>query len=123
MFDCKPFKWCFLVLVYLLVFGSGQAQDDLSPERKSSDKSQQPRGGTQDLQKVIQNPVSTLISVPVQNNSNFGVGPFDRTQNILKIQPVIPVSTPLSTEFFCVFCCAFAEGAGCITFSCGIRLG
>ena len=44
-----------------------------------------------DLQKAVQNPVASLISVPLQNNSNFGIGPFDRIQNVLNIQPVIPV--------------------------------
>jgi hypothetical protein len=48
-------------------------------------------GGAGDLQKATQNPVASLISVPVQNNSNFGIGPFDRTQNVLNIQPVIPI--------------------------------
>jgi len=43
-----------------------------------------------DLQKATQNPISSLISVPLQNNTNFGVGPLDRTQNVLNIQPVIP---------------------------------
>jgi hypothetical protein len=47
-------------------------------------------GGGADLQKATQNPVSSLISVPVQNNDNFGIGPFNRTQNVLNIQPVIP---------------------------------
>jgi hypothetical protein len=46
---------------------------------------------TQSLQKATQNPVANLISVPLQNNSNFGVGPYDRTQDVLNIQPVIPV--------------------------------
>jgi len=46
---------------------------------------------TGSLQKAVQNPVSSLISVPIQNNSNFGVEPFDRTQDVLNIQPVIPV--------------------------------
>jgi hypothetical protein len=46
---------------------------------------------TGSLQKAVQNPVSSLISVPIQNNSNFGVQPFDRTQDVLNIQPVIPV--------------------------------
>ena len=32
-----------------------------------------------------------MISVPLQNNSNFGIGPYDRIQNVLNIQPVIPV--------------------------------
>ena len=43
------------------------------------------------LQKATQNPVANLISVPVQNNSNFGFGPLDRTQDVLNIQPVIPL--------------------------------
>ena len=46
---------------------------------------------TGDLQKATQNPISSLISVPLQNNSNFDTGPLDRTQNVLNIQPVIPV--------------------------------
>ena len=29
--------------------------------------------------------------VPVQNNSNFNIGPYHRTQDVLNIQPVIPV--------------------------------
>jgi hypothetical protein len=44
------------------------------------------------LQKAVQNPVASLISVPLQNNTNFGIGPYDRTQDVLNIQPVIPVS-------------------------------
>ena len=46
---------------------------------------------TADLQKATQNPVASLVSVPLQNNSNFGIGPFDRNQNVLNIQPVIPI--------------------------------
>ena len=33
-----------------------------------------------------------LISVPIQNNTNFGIGPFGRNQNVLNIQPVVPVN-------------------------------
>jgi len=47
--------------------------------------------GTQDLAKASQNPVSDLISLPLQNNTNFGVGPGDDVQNVLNIQPVIPL--------------------------------
>lgn len=43
------------------------------------------------LQKAVQNPVASLISVPLQNNTNFGIGPYNRTQDVLNIQPVIPV--------------------------------
>jgi hypothetical protein len=45
---------------------------------------------TTSLAKATQNPVASLISVPFQNNSNFGVGPYNRTQDVLNIQPVIP---------------------------------
>ncbi|MGB5236100.1 MAG: hypothetical protein WBM43_01205 [Flavobacteriaceae bacterium] len=44
------------------------------------------------LAKKAQNPIANMISVPIQNNTNFGLGPFDRNQNVLNIQPVIPVS-------------------------------
>ena len=43
-----------------------------------------------ELQKAVQNPVANLISVPLQNNTNFAVGPYNRTQDVLNIQPVIP---------------------------------
>jgi hypothetical protein len=45
----------------------------------------------EELAKLAQNPVGNLISVPFQNNTNYHVGPQDRTQNILNIQPVIPI--------------------------------
>ena len=46
----------------------------------------------EELAKLAQNPVGNLISVPFQNNSNLNSGPDKRTQNILNIQPVIPIS-------------------------------
>ncbi|MBK8890286.1 MAG: neuromedin U [Dechloromonas sp.] len=46
----------------------------------------------EELAKLAQNPVGNLISVPFQNNTNLNVGPDKRTQNILNIQPVIPIS-------------------------------
>jgi hypothetical protein len=46
---------------------------------------------TSELQKQTQNPVSNLISVPFQNNVNFPVGQYSRVQDVLNIQPVIPV--------------------------------
>jgi hypothetical protein len=44
-----------------------------------------------ELAKKLQNPIADLISIPFQNNVNFGYGPNDNTQNILNIQPVIPI--------------------------------
>ena len=47
---------------------------------------------TEELRKAAQNPVASLISVPIQENWNFKIDPNNRTQNILNIQPVIPAS-------------------------------
>ena len=45
----------------------------------------------EELAKKTQNPVADLISVPFQNNLNFGLGPHNRAQNILNVQPVVPI--------------------------------
>lgn len=45
----------------------------------------------EELAKAAQNPVANLISVPFQNNTNYNAGPQSGTQNILNIQPVIPI--------------------------------
>jgi len=44
-----------------------------------------------DLREQSQNPIANLISVPFQNNTNFGVGHLNNTQNVHNIQPVIPI--------------------------------
>lgn len=62
----------------------------LAPEAQAAPAPTPAAEDTQALAKATQNPVANLISVPLQNNSNFGVGPFNRTQDILNIQPVIP---------------------------------
>src|SRR5215831_11975185 len=45
----------------------------------------------EELAKLAQNPVGNLISLPFQNNTNLNYGPLKKTQNILNIQPVIPI--------------------------------
>lgn len=42
------------------------------------------------LAKAAQNPLASMISLPFQNNTNFGLGSYGRTQNVLNIQPVYP---------------------------------
>lgn len=46
---------------------------------------------TAELAKASQNPVSSLISVPFENNTYFNAGPADATINTLTIKPVIPI--------------------------------
>lgn len=49
------------------------------------------REPSEDLQKASQNPIADLVSVPFQSNTNFNAGPFDRTQEVFNIQPVVPM--------------------------------
>ena len=50
-----------------------------------------------DLAKAAQNPIASMISLPIQYNANLNAGPGDRTQHVLNIQPVIPIS--LNTDW------------------------
>lgn len=56
-----------------------------APEASGSDES------ATDLAKKLQNPVGDVYSIPFQNNTNFNAGPHGGTQDILNIQPVIPI--------------------------------
>jgi hypothetical protein len=47
---------------------------------------------TAELAKELQNPVASLISVPIQNNWDFGIGPADAMRDTANVQPVIPLS-------------------------------
>ena len=71
----NPLRRC--AVVALTVLAVPPAQAELSEE---------------ELAKLAQNPVGNLISVPFQNNTNLNFGPERGTQNILNIQPVVPIS-------------------------------
>ncbi len=45
-----------------------------------------------ELAQQAANPIADLMSVPFQNNTDFGLGEFNRTRNVLNIQPVIPLA-------------------------------
>ena len=77
-----------LLLLALFVCSCVSAQQNLSSDAQNSNQS---GNATEALQKATQNPVANLISVPLQNNTSLGIGPFDRNQNVLNIQPVIPI--------------------------------
>jgi hypothetical protein len=61
----------------------GLAQVSEPQERRSQD--------ARDLAKKSQNPIADLISLPLQNNTYFGIDPADKSANVLNIQPVVPV--------------------------------
>ncbi len=62
-------------LAIVILAGSVVAQEKSSASSEAEEA----------LQKAVQNPVASLISVPLQNNTGFDIGTFDRTQNVLNI--------------------------------------
>jgi hypothetical protein len=90
-------RLCLRRLVVLLAMAvsmfSAAAQDTpVGTTGKTPAATAQPAANdTAALAKATQNPVASLISVPLQNNSNFGIGPYNRTGDIFNIQPVIPM--------------------------------
>ncbi len=80
----------FALLLGVPVFA--QDKPDPAAEQKPADDQTAPSAtNTEGLAKAAQNPVASLISFPLQNNTGFGIGPYGRAQNVLNIQPVIPI--------------------------------
>lgn len=90
-------KAAFFLCALLLALASlARPQDNgTQPAKATPKETKEPEGATsaatEALQKATQNPVASLISVPVQNNLNFGVNPGYRNQDVLNIQPVVPI--------------------------------
>lgn len=78
----KKLKW----LIFFTVIIGGFTVSLFSQVTKSQ---QDP---ARELALKLSNPVANLISVPFQNNYDWGIGLNDGTKYLLNIQPVIPVS-------------------------------
>lgn len=66
--------------------GGGEGADAYEPAEGSA------TADSETLAKAVQNPVAKMVSVPFQNNFNFGIGPNNAMQYVLNFQPVIPFS-------------------------------
>src|SRR6266404_3282192 len=63
---------------------NGQTSASLGPEEEKAKEAE--------LAKKLQNPVANLISVPIQNNWDFGIGSANAMRYTANVQPVIPFS-------------------------------
>lgn len=61
-------------------------------EKPAGEKPASGGASDEELNKQSQNPIANLISLPLQNNTNFNVGTGDKTTNVLNVQPVVPFS-------------------------------
>ncbi|MFL6354500.1 MAG: neuromedin U [Bryobacteraceae bacterium] len=70
---------------------TNQGAQETPEEAKKEAQKPDTKASAGDLAKAVQNPVASLISVPVQNLTDFNVGPYKRDRNtVLQFQPVIP---------------------------------
>jgi hypothetical protein len=93
---------CFLAVLVLLGTSAAFAQEadqdfkkeqDQETPQQQKQEAQKPdtKASAGDLAKAVQNPVASLISVPLQNFTDFNIGPFDRDRNtVIQFQPVVP---------------------------------
>ncbi|MBO9572478.1 MAG: hypothetical protein J7497_09750 [Chitinophagaceae bacterium] len=51
---------------------------------------EKPSANAQELADKLSNPVASMISVPFQNNTDWGIGEYKGSKNTLNFQPVIP---------------------------------
>lgn len=59
---------------------------------RAAEMSDDEKAKAAELAKKLQNPIASLISVPIQNNWDFSIGPKDAMKYTVNIQPVIPFS-------------------------------
>ncbi len=84
----RVLRLLFLLMVACPLRGQDSQSNDKQPTAQNTVS---PAEDSDALRKAAQNPVASLISVPIQENWNFGIQPGDRVQNVLNIQPVVPV--------------------------------
>ena len=52
---------------------------------------EKPGASAQELADKLSNPVANLISVPLQSNLDYGIGPYNGSKYTINFQPVIPI--------------------------------
>ena len=87
-------KSIFVMSACIIVCGTVLAADTpkTAPATTDSGQAKPASDSATELAKKTQNPVADLITLSFQNNTYFETGPDGKTQNVLLVQPVIPMS-------------------------------
>ena len=91
------FCCCLIALCFALATGaSGQhtAVEDTAEDEAVAPvpEAAQDEAELAELARKTQNPISSMISLPFENNWNLTNGQNDATQYVLQVQPVVPIS-------------------------------
>ncbi len=62
----------------------------VAPHLHAQEKAASGEGDAQALADKLSNPVASMISLPFQNNTDWGIGNYNGSRNTLNIQPVVP---------------------------------
>jgi hypothetical protein len=86
-------SWRVALFLAVVSASSASAQDPAAgpPPKAATDQAT-------DLAKQQQNPIASLISVPLQGNWDFGLGDREATGTLFNVQPVMPFGITRSTN-------------------------
>ena len=84
--------WLAATIIFGVAYSLNPAYSQDQNAQPSASQASTSAESDEALLKASQNPVADLISVPIQNNINFGIAPYGRVQNVISLQPVIPLN-------------------------------
>ena len=88
----SPSLWLVAIALFGLACSVSLAQSQDQTPQPAATQMNSTEAADEALLKAVQNPVADLISVPIQNNINPGIAPYGRVQNVISLQPVIPLN-------------------------------
>jgi hypothetical protein len=79
----KPSRLAAALVCALALSGTALIAQEVADDEKAK---------AAELAKKLQNPIASLISVPIQNDWDWGIGPNDAMKHTVNVQPIIPFS-------------------------------
>jgi hypothetical protein len=76
---------------FLLTYTHAHAQQTAPSDDEARRVTDASKANEDDVAKESENPIGNLTVIPFENYTNFGFGPHKGTQNILQIEPVVPI--------------------------------